>query len=289
MPRYSSVVTTVREFAVHAGGGRTLHAYDTADGGDDRLPVFWHHGTPNIGSPPEPLFAAARRLGVRWVSYDRPGYGASTAAPGRDIASAASDVAAIAGALGIERFAVFGHSGGGPHALACAALLAGRVVAAVSGSALAPYQAAGIDWFAGMYPGGTAELRAAGEGRAELESCLAAGEFDPAMFTDADHAALQGEWSWLAGVAGKAIEQGTAGMIDDDLAYTRPWGFDPGGITVPVLLLHGGADRIVPCSHARWLAGRIDNAELWLRPGDGHVSILGEAADALGWLTGWAG
>jgi pimeloyl-ACP methyl ester carboxylesterase len=142
------------------GDGRTLHAYDAvADGAEGRLAVFWHHGTPNVGGPPEPLFPAAARSGIRWVSYDRPGYGGSTPHPGRDMASTAADVASVADALGIERFAVMGHSGGAAHALACAALLPQRVLAAVCASGLAPYHAEGLDWFAGMGAAGAAELR----------------------------------------------------------------------------------------------------------------------------------
>src|SRR6185437_3401872 len=128
-----------------------------------------HHGTPNIGAPPAPLFAVADRLGLRWVSYDRPGYGGSTARPGRNVASAAEDVRSIADAFGIDRFATMGHSGGGPHALACAALLPDRVLAVISGYALAPYGAEGLDWFAGMSESGAASLRAAVAGRAEKE------------------------------------------------------------------------------------------------------------------------
>ncbi|HEY0000245.1 MAG TPA: alpha/beta hydrolase, partial [Actinoplanes sp.] len=131
----------ITELDVKGGDGRTLHAYDWGDG--DRV-VMWHHGTPNIGAPPRPLFAAAERLGVRFISYDRPGYGGSTPLPGRDIASAAADAAAVADALGVAEFAVFGHSGGGPHALACAALLPGRVTAAAAISGLAPFDAAGL-------------------------------------------------------------------------------------------------------------------------------------------------
>src|ERR1700691_1596383 len=115
----------VREADLELSDGRTLHYYDTGDAtGDGRLVVFWLHGTPNIGTPPEPLFAAAARSGLRWVSSARPAYGGSSPHPGRDIASAAVDVAAIADALGIDHFAVLGHSGGGPHAFACGALLA---------------------------------------------------------------------------------------------------------------------------------------------------------------------
>jgi len=263
--------------------GRTLRAYDVPVD-DPVLTVVWHHGTPNVGTPPVPLLPASAARHIRWVSYDRPGYGGSTPHPGRDVASAAGDVEAIADALGLGRFAVLGHSGGGPHALACAALLPDRVVAAVSGSSLAPYPADGLDWFAGINPAGTAELRAAVEGRAALEQVLSTSEYDPEMFTPTDHAALEGDWGWLGRIAGEALEGGIGGMVDDDLAYVAPWGFDPATITAPVLLLHGEADRVVPSSHGRWLADRIPSAELWLRPGDGHVSVLGAATDALDWL-----
>jgi len=265
--------------------GRRLHAYDAlADGAEACLAVFWHHGTPNIGAPPEPLLPAAAERGIRWVSYDRPGYGGSTPHPGRDVASAAADVASVADALGIERFAVMGHSGGAAHALACAALLPERVLATVCGSGLAPYHAEGLDWFAGMAAAGAAELRAAAKGRAALEDHLASAEFDPELFTPADHAALAGAWSWLLTVVEQAMEGGLGGMVDDDLAGVAPWGFDPGQVRPPVLFLHGAQDRMVPSSHGEWLARRTPSAELWLRPDDGHVSVLDAAEAALGWL-----
>jgi len=272
------------------GDGRTLHAYDAlADGVDAGLAVFWHHGTPNLGAPPEPLLPAAARLGIRWVSYDRPGYGGSTSHPGRDVASAAADVAGVADALGIEQFAVMGHSGGAAHALACAALLPERVMAAVCVSGLAPYHAEGLDWFAGMGAAGAAELRAAARGRAALEGHLATAEFDPELFTPADHAALAGDWSWLLTVVEQAMEGGLGGMVDDDLAGVAPWGFDPGQVRPPVLFVHGGQDRMVPSGHSQWLARRAPGAELWLRPDDGHVSVLRAAEAALGWLREHAG
>lgn len=266
--------------------GRTLRAYD-APADETRLTVFWHHGTPNVGTPPEPLIPMSRE--IRWVSYDRPGYGGSTPHPGRDVASAAGDVAAIADALGIARFAVLGHSGGSPHALACAALLGDRVLAAVAGSGTAPFGADGLDWFAGINAAGTAELRAAVAGRAALERVLTESEYDPEMFTPADHAALAGPWGWLGRIAGEALEGGIGGMVDDDLAYVAPWGFDPADTTVPVLVLHGDDDRVVPPAHGRWLAARIPSAELWLRPGEGHVSVLGAAPAALDWLLAHGG
>jgi pimeloyl-ACP methyl ester carboxylesterase len=268
------------------GGGGTLHVYDTGLGdADGRLAVFWHHGTPNIGAPPEPLFAAADRLGIRWVSYDRPGYGGSSPHRDRDVASAADYVSCVADALDIDRFAVVGHSGCGPHALACGALLPERVLGVVSVAGMAPFGAEGLDWFAGMADSGVASLRAAAEGRAAKESYEASGaEFDPEMFTPEDHAALSGAWSWLLEVVKLAVEAGPGGLIDDDLAYVAPGGFDPARVVAPILLLHGGKDRVVPSSHGEWLAHRCPSAQLWLSPDDGHISVLHRGAASLEWL-----
>ncbi|HEU4349276.1 MAG TPA: alpha/beta hydrolase [Actinoplanes sp.] len=264
--------------------GRTLHVYDT--GGAGPHVVVWHHGTPNIGLPPEePLSGVSGRLGIRWVSYDRPGYGGSTPAPGRDIASAAAYTAAVADALGLDRFAVMGQSGGGSHALACGALLPDRVTGVLSISGLAPYGPADFDWFAGMSDAGRASLGAAARGRAAKEAYeAAAGPEDPG-FIPADHAALAGKWSWFMKVVNPAVANGPGPLIDDDLAHVNPWGFDPAGITVPVLLLHGTGDRMVPSTHSEWLAARIPGAELRLVPGAGHISVLADAPAALEWLT----
>lgn len=286
----ASVVGVIRETDLGLGGKRVVHVYDTrAAAADARLTVFWQHGTPNTGAPPEPLFPAAAERGIRWVSYDRPGYGGSTPLEGRNVASATADIARIADALGIGQFAVLGHSGGGPYALACGALLAERVLGVVCISGLAPFQAEGLDWFAGMTPSGMALLRAASRGRAALEDYLASTEFDPGQFTAADQAALLGEWSWLGRVAGQAIEAGPAGMLEDELAFVAPWGFDPAEIKPPVLFVHGGQDRIVPAAHAEWLARCSPGADLWLRPDDGHISVLTSAAAALDWLGEHAG
>jgi pimeloyl-ACP methyl ester carboxylesterase len=259
-----------------------LHVYDSGEA--DGLPLIYHHGTPNIGSPPEPLFADGDRLGVRWIGYDRPGYGGSAPAPGRDVASGARYTAKIADELGLDRFAVLGHSGGGPHALACAALLPGRVSAAVSISGLAPYGAEGLDWFAGM--ASPASLRAAVAGREAKEAYEAAPtETDPG-FIAADWAALGGPWGWFGKVVGPAMKNGPAPAIDDDLAYVLPWGFDPARIGVPTLLVHGGSDASVPSSHSAWLAEHIPGSELRIGPGEGHISILVTGAvPALEWLV----
>jgi pimeloyl-ACP methyl ester carboxylesterase len=276
-----------KESDLELSDGRSLHIYDAgADDGGSCLTVIWHHGTPNVGAPPQPLLAPATQRGIRWVSYDRPGYGGSTPHPGRDLASAAADASRIADALGVDQFAVMGHSGGAPHALACAALLPGRVLGAVCVAGLAPFQADGLDWYAGMAASSEAELRAATGGRAALEDYLASTEFDPGQFTPSDHAALSGAWSWLGTVAGLALEGGLGGMVDDDLAYVAPWGFDATKAGAPVLFLHGCQDRVVPSSHSGWLALRCPSADIWLRPDDGHISVLNSGEAALDWLLG---
>ena len=196
-------------------------------------------------------------------------------------------MAAIADALGLGRFAVLGHSGGGPHALACAALLPARVTAAVSVSAPAPFDADGLDWFAGWSPGIAAENRAAAGGRAALEAHWAETEPEEmaAFFTGSDMAALGGGWSWLAGVAGQAIEQGNEGYLEDTLAAVRPWGFRPDAIEVPALIMHGARDKMVPPAHGDWLAARCPAAASRVVPDAGHITVLDSAPGALAWLA----
>jgi pimeloyl-ACP methyl ester carboxylesterase len=275
----------VAETDLQLGDGGTLHAYDAgAEDGNGRLAVFWHHGSLNFGAPPEPLFPAAEELGIRWVSYDRPGYGGSTPSPDRGVETAAGYASAVADALGIDRFAVMGYSHGGSHALACAALLPERVLGVVSVAGLAPFGAEGLDWFEGFGPGGAAELRAAAAGRAALEKHLVESDDDP-DFTPEDEAALAGEWSWFMDVFdAQALAGGMGGFVDDDLAGVGAWGFDPAAVVALALFLHGGRDRVVPAAHGEWLAHRVPSAELWLRPDDGHISILNRSPAALCWL-----
>lgn len=271
----------MREFDLTLAGGGTLHCYE--QGGGDRA-VFWHHGTPNVGEPPAPLFEVAEQLGIRWLSFDRPGYGGSTPVADRSIGSVAGWVERVADELGLDRFGHLGHSGGGSHAVAAATLLADRTTAVVSVSGLAPYGSSGLDWFAQMAASGVAGLTAARAGRAAKEAYEASADELPA-FTDADFATLEGPWGWLGSVAGRAMAGGPGGLIDDDLAYVRPWGCDPASLTAPALFVHGGADQVVPAGHSRWLAAACPDAELWLSPADGHISVLKAAESALRWLA----
>ena len=267
--------------------GRRLIAYDTgAQEEPEALTVVWHHGSPQTGVPLDPLLAAAGARSIRLVTYARPSYGGSSPNPGRDVASAAADVAQVVDALGVDRFAVMGASGGGPNALACAALLADRVIGAVTLASLAPLTE-DFAWYGGMVsPDG---LRAAAEGRASRERFAETEEFDENSFTPVDWAALSGTWASLGRDAGQAGSAGPDGLIDDDVAFVSRWGFDVTAITTPVLLVQGGQDRVVPPAHADWLVRNTPSSELWLRPRDGHVSVLDACPVAMDWLLAGAG
>ncbi|KQO97019.1 alpha/beta fold hydrolase [Leifsonia sp. Leaf264] len=267
------------ELDVSTPDGRILHAYDTGPDAASGLTLVWHHGSPQTGAPLEPVLAATLERGIRLVSYGRPSYGGSTPNPGRDVASAAGDVAAVTDALGIDSFAVMGASGGGPHALACAALLTDRVRGVVTIAGIAPYTER-FDWFAGMVaPGG---LRSALDGGRDGRVAFAAiDEFDPEQFIAADFAALDGEWSSLGADVGRSAQWGDDGLIDDDVAFASPWGFDLEQVSAPVLLVQGDLDRVVPRLHGAWMLSRLPNAQLWARPDDGHVSVLSVIPDAL--------
>lgn len=271
----------VIERDVRLGDGRVLHAYDTGPDAAARLVLVWHHGSPQTGAPLEPVLAAAAARGIRVLSYGRPSYGGSSPRPGRDVASSAADVAAVVDAFGVDRFAAMGASGGGPHALAGAALLPDRVVGVVSIAGIAPYTDA-FDWFDGMRsPGG---LRAALAGREARERFAETEEFDPEQFLQADFAALEGEWASLGADVGRSEAFGPGGLIDDDVAFTSPWGFQLEQVETPVLLVQGEGDRVVPRRHASWMLSRLPNARLWMRLDDGHVSVLATVPDAMDWL-----
>ncbi|MCW2539386.1 MAG: alpha/beta hydrolase [Frankiales bacterium] len=261
--------------------GRTVKVYDSGNAASGALALVWHHGSPQTGAPLEPLLTGAASRGIRLLSYGRPSYGGSSPHPGRDVASAGRDVVQVADALGIGRFATMGASGGGPHALACAAAAPDRVIGVACLAGLAPYTE-DFDSFGGMVsPGG---LRSGLQGRAARERYAESEEFDENSFTATDWAALNDSWSSLAADAGRAAAQGAAGLIDDDLAFAAPWGFDVGQLVAPVLVVQGGQDRVVPPAHADWLIRNCQRSELWLRPADGHVSILDACPLAMDWL-----
>ncbi|AWB94755.1 alpha/beta hydrolase [Agromyces badenianii] len=272
----------ITEFDVRPpGDGRVLHAFDTGADAAVSLVLVWHHGSPQTGAPLDPVLAAAAERGIRLISFARPSYGGSSPLPGRDVASAAADVAAIADAVGVDRFATMGASGGAPHALACAARLPERVVGVVTLAGIAPYTEE-FDWFGGM--ASPDAIRSAFEGRDARARFEATAEFDPEQFVPGDWAALEGRWSSLGADVGRSEVYGPDGLIDDDVAFASSWGFDLAEVAAPVLLVQGSLDRVVPPAHAQWMRGRLPDSELWMRAGDGHISVLDAIPAAMDWL-----
>ena len=271
---------------VDARDGRALAVYEEGD--PHGTPVIVHHGTPASGLLFRLWVTLAREQGIRLIGYDRPGYGGSTRHAGRNVGDCADDVEAIADALGLERFATWGVSGGGPHALACAALCGDRLAAVASLAAVAPHDAAGLDWVAGMGESNVEEFGAIAAGEPELRrflereaATMLAGQASDivaafeTLLGAADRAVLSEELvnELLQGIA-HGLTHGVDGWLDDDFAFFRPWGFDVASINRPVLLLHGADDRFVPIAHGRWLAERVPGIESRLTGDeDGHLTL----------------
>jgi pimeloyl-ACP methyl ester carboxylesterase len=285
------------ELDVTLQDGRRLHVYDEGD--PQGRAVVAHHGTPSSGRPFDDHADDARARGIRLIGYDRPGYGGSSAQPGRSVGDAAADVAELLDALGVDRFATWGHSGGGPHSLACAALLPERCVAAAALACPAPYDAEGLDFLEGMGELNTEEFDAVLAGADELESALLRSRAEmfsagpdglrQAMLTvlsPLDQEAFTPEVAeWIYSVMAEGASERVDGWRDDNLAFVRPWGFGVGDIRVPVRLLQGVQDLMVPPSHGRWLAARILGVDAEISETEGHITLAaGRVPSVHEWL-----
>lgn len=266
--------------------GRHLRVEEAGD--PSGSPVLTLHGTPGAGRLYGPHITDAENRGIRLIGYDRPGYGRSTPQPGRSVADCAADVRAVAAALSIDRLAVWGISGGAPHALACAALLPDLVVAVGSLAALAPYGAPRLDYFTGMgednvndiklmledEPAARAKLVADREHMLALNAEAMERAF-PSLVSAVDAAAFTPELAeYLFACTRDGLAPGGEGWWDDSMAALKPWGFELGTIRVPVQLWHGLHDRFVPFQHGEWLAGTIPGVDARLSADDGHITLL---------------
>jgi len=278
--------------------GRTLHVFDQGD--PEGKVVVEHHGTPGGGLSYPPDVELARERGLRIISYDRAGYGGSSPNPGRSVAGVAADIEDGLDALGIERFAAFGGSGGCPHVFACTARLAGRCTAGAAIASPAPWDAEGLDWLAGQGEQNVVEWDAALRGPETLEAYLeplaeelraaSAEEIRDVLVTllpPVDREVLTGDRArHMKKSIDRALAPGIAGWRDDDLAFTRHWGFELAEIGVPTLLWQGVQDKMVPLAHAEWLAERIPGAEVHISAPDGHLSIaVSRRGEIYDWLA----
>ena len=272
--------------------GRILEALT---GGDpDGFPLLFHLGTP-CGAVHYPVLErAAAEQGFRVLSYSRPGYGESTPWPfserGPRIADDVVDVLALLHHLGVDEFVTLGWSGGGPRALACAAILPGRCRAAVNLAGVAPYDSEGLNWFAGMADENVDEFAAALQGASTYHQFLRLQEGpEPdttaadliesmgGLLTPTDAAVLTGEFAeFLLATIRRAKIQGVVGWRDDGLALVDGWGFDVAAIRTPVSVWHGRHDAMVPFAHGEWLAAHLPDARPHLLEDHGHLSLWSE-------------
>lgn len=301
--------------ATRADGGKVAFAQSGPCNG---YPVFFLHGTPGsrIGVLPRPFELSRRR--VRLIAIDRPGYGMSDRRPGRDVASVVQDVVAVADRLGLDRFSVSGRSGGGPHALACGALLPDRVRSVVALVSIAPFDAEGLDWYAGMTDSNVAAYRLTRAALADpalmpgmklslaLDTGALATDFiaerlfdelpvaDRRIVADTDirrllidgfRNAVTNRDNLIAADPADPERTYLAGQFDDHIAFCSPWGFDPADIRCPTLVWHGGTDVYSPPSHSRWLASRIPHAVLDVDPAEAHFGAVRYFPHLLGWMV----
>lgn len=276
-------------------GGRVLDVI--VSGPDDGLPLVFHHGTPMSNVQFQPFVDAALERGLRMVTYSRPGYGASTRHEGRTVADAAGDTAAILDALGSEQCVTVGWSGGGPHALACAALLPDRAAACATIAGVGPFGHPDLDFLAGMGEMNVEEFGyvIAGDDEALLRYMHAYEEETRdgtpegviealrSLLPPVDVEAMRDELGWFFVENDReAFRYGVWGWFDDDVAFMRPWGFDPAAIQVPATIWQGKVDLMVPFAHGQWLAAHVAGARAELSDVDGHISLaVGRFGDIL--------
>lgn len=287
------------EHRIRSRDGRTVAVAEWGD--PNGVPLLALHGTPGsrVSFWQDPTIYA--RHGLRRITLDRPGYGESTRLPGRIVADIVPDIIAIADGLGIGSFAVTGGSGGGPHALACAALVPDRVLRCLADVCPAPFDAEGLDWLAGQVKGNVEEWEAALRGEADIrkiaepEAAAMLGRFDSgdSNFLGGDYEMSEADREQMAKHAVRialqlraGLAHGVDGWVDDDMALTKPWGFDVTDIKVPVLLTYGRHDTLVPAAHSDWLAAHIPHAVTRVNDDAGHMGDDEDVERDMAWLAG---
>src|SRR6478735_9102946 len=252
------MTTAAPTTTVFTADGRSLDLYMAGPPDGDRLAV--HSGTPSVPLAYGPSVDLMAERGLRYVAFSRAGYGSSTRRPGRSVGDVVDDARVVLDHVGAERVVTIGWSGGGPHALACAALLPDRIRAVATLASVAPYPADGLDYLAGMGAENVEEFTASLE---SSEALIAFKERNWPIFRDV-----------TADEVREAFRESYWGWFDDDMAMIRPWGFELASIGVPVHIWQGRHDRMVPFAHGEWLAAHLPTAIPHLFDERGHLTIV---------------
>jgi pimeloyl-ACP methyl ester carboxylesterase len=272
---------------VTTADGRRLDVYRGGDPEGTAGTVLYHHGSPSSGILPPSWSAPAQARGLRLVGFSRAGYGSSSRREGRSVADNVTDAIEVLDAVGAPRAWVLGWSGGGPHAIACAAIAPDRFPAAATIGGLAPWPAEGFDWFEGMGPENIEEFQATLVD--PLNSVRSAERDWPkyreltgpevadvlgGLIDDVDRGSLTGEFAeYVASGAREGLREGYWGWVDDDWAFTKRWGFDLGSVAAPIHIWQGGHDKMVPFGHGAWMARHCGGACPHLLPEQGHLTL----------------
>lgn len=270
---------------LQAPDGRLLDVW--LAGPEEATPLVFHAGTPGAGLPFAPFVRLLAERGLRYVAFSRAGYGSSTRRPGRAVADVVEDTQLVLDSVGARQAWVVGWSGGGPHALACAALMPDRVLGTALIASVAPYPAEGLDFLAGMGAENVEEFQAAIDGPDALIGfkerawpiyrAITAPEVGGALgdlVDEVDLGSIRDDFAdWLAALFREGLRESYWGWFDDDMAFVRPWGFEPGGIRGPVHIWQGAHDRMVPYAHGEWLAAHVGGACAHLHPEHGHLTL----------------
>jgi pimeloyl-ACP methyl ester carboxylesterase len=281
--------------------GRTIAAAEWGDPAG--VPLIVLHGTPGgrISYWHDPSIDA--RHGIRRITFDRPGYGESTRLRGRIVADVVPDVVVIADALGFDRFAVAGGSGGGPHALACAALLPERIARCAVAVSIAPFEAEGLDWFAGQTQGNVDEFKAALQGEdtyrqlTERERKTTLERLDQGRsdffgdtyeMAESDRLLMAKHLALAADQLTNGLAHGVDGWVDDGIAFTKPWGFDLSSVRAPLSLTYGRQDTLVPAAHGDWLAAHLQVSRLVINDESGHMGDDSHMEADYAWIAAQA-
>lgn len=286
----------------HTPDGRRLDLW--LAGPADGTPLVFHAGTPGCGLPFAPFVRELAKRGLRYVGFSRAGYGSSTRRPGRAVADVVEDTQVVLDSIGARQAWIAGWSGGGPHALACAALMPDRVLGTALIASVAPYPAEGLDFLDGMGAENVEEFTAAIQSPEEaliafmerswpVFRAITGGEVGDALgdlVDEVDYGSIRDEFAdWLAALFREGLRESYWGWYDDDMAFVRPWGFEVGAIRGPVHVWQGAHDRMVPYAHGEWLSAHVGGACAHLLADHGHLTLAVDSlAEILDELVGAA-